>query len=103
MNDADSRRNFRANDIDQIAIENVPLRAWPLFDNMARSPNPYLLVNCRGPMNRLRNAGHAQQSDLRRIELLAAKIIRVNRMRVDDNRVVARAPQHDRSRRTGET
>jgi len=43
-----------------------------------------------------------QQRDLRCIELLAAEIRRIDRMRVDQDRTQARATQHDRGGRAGQ-
>ena len=74
-----------------------------LLNDPAEAGDPDFLVERGCARDRIRKAGLAQQRNLRGIKLLAAKILRVDRMRIDEDRVMADAPEHGRHHRAGKT
>ena len=101
VQEGDTRRNFRPNGVDHSVIENVELRAALSLDDVAEARDQHFAVERRGARDRIGKAGLAQDRDLRSIELLAAKVIRVARVRVDEDGVAPGAAEHGSRDRAG--
>src|SRR5436190_8884372 len=101
VNEGNIRPDFRSQRVDHGIVEKVVLGARLFFHDMTEARDPHFEVDCRGASYGVSKPRLAQDLDLRTVELLAAKVLRVARMRVDEDRIMACPAQHGRGGRAG--
>jgi len=69
---------------------------------VAEARHPAFAVRRRGAQHRVGKASEAERLHLRAVELLAAEIFRIGRVRIDDDGVDARASKHCGRERAGQ-
>jgi hypothetical protein len=99
MDDAHARRNFGSDRIDQVLVIYALLIAGTFFDHASETYHPIFAIRRCRPQHGLQQAGLFEGRDLRAIELFAAKIRRILRVRVDQHGVNAGTPKHRGSER----
>lgn len=87
-------RDFGAHAVDHPVVQNVVLIVRAPLDEPAEARDPQFVARRCGVQHRIGNTGLAKQAELRPVELLAAEVRRINRVRIDQHRVDAGAPQH---------
>lgn len=98
----DLRGDLGANRIDQPVVEDAVLLAWPLVEQIAGARDPVFAVMRRRTQRRFGKAGLAKTLDLPvTAELFNAKVRRIDRVRIDQNRRSAGTPEHRGGCRTG--
>src|SRR5262249_36915148 len=103
MDEIHAFRNLGAHRVDQRVVENVVLAVRPLIDHLAEARDPDVYVGRRRAQHSVGKAGLARQHDLRGVKLLAAKILGVERMRVDQDRADVGTAEHGGGGRAGKT
>ncbi len=94
MDRRDVGGDLGADRVDERVVEDVVLPVRTLVDELAIARDPDVQIGRRRAQHRLGDAGLAQQRDLRGVELLAAEILRILRVRIDQHGVDAGAAEH---------
>ena len=93
--------NLGADRVDERVVEDAVLIAAALLDHATEARDPALAVERAGAQHRVGKAGAPQDADLRAVELLAAKIGRIDRVRIDQDDTETVARQHRGCGRAG--
>ena len=95
-------RDLRAHGVDERIVKNAPLRALQFLDDAAVASDPGFLVGRRRTHHGVGETGQPQRLQLRAVELFAAEIRRVDRVRIDQHGIDACAAEHGGCERAGE-
>src|SRR4051794_33158657 len=96
----DAAADASTHGVDQSRIKRADLARETLLDEMAVPRDPNLMARRRGGDDGVGNARLGEQGQLALVELFAAKIRRVIRVRIDEDATDASVPQHGRCGRS---
>jgi len=94
--------NFATHGVDHRVVQDAVLVARAFLDEPAEARDPGFAVERGGAQHGIADAGLAQDRGLRAVELLGAEIGRIDRVRIDQHRMMAGAAQHGRRGRARE-